>query len=257
MTVKISGFSFVHNALDGGYPIVEAIKSVQPYVDEVVVVDMQSTDGTRELLECLKVKIVDGVWRPSDGKSVDCLNEAHALNVKCSGDIIIHFEADEVYDPQLINVLELNIRNHGIKSAKVARTQVCQNFQRIRWYPWPVHRVFEPGTVTKAGHTTKEDLQGDNIVNLGQEFGMLWDVTFCFRDNLRQRIANSRSLYGEAKPGYKFVPPHFAQKWDLDEVEFEELLNQPHWEYQTTFINIPNILKRLIGITDYKKSLKV
>jgi hypothetical protein len=33
----ISGFTFIHNAISSGYP----------YVDEMVVVDMQSTDGTR------------------------------------------------------------------------------------------------------------------------------------------------------------------------------------------------------------------
>lgn len=82
---------------------------------------------------------------------------------------------------------------------------------------------------------------------------MLWDVTFNFRDNLRARVANSKYLYGEDKLGYKFVPDHFAKKWDLNEDEFEELITQPHWEYRNTFISIPEILRPLVGVTDYQR----
>lgn len=250
----ISAFSFCHNALEGGYPIIEAIKSVQHYVDEIVVVDMQSDDGTRKLLEQLKVRIIPGVWREGGQGYVDCLNDAHALNVECKGSVIIHFEADEVYDQTLISNISHAIHYKKLKHLAVSRIQICQNFQRIRWYPCPVHRVFTLGSVTKAGHTTKEDLDGaSNILKWDQDQGLLWDVTFNFRDNLRKRVANSQYLYGEDRPGYKFVPDHFAKKWDLDETEFEELLLQVHWEYHDTFINIPEVLKPLLGVTDYQR----
>lgn len=156
----ISGFSFVHNALEGGYPIVEAIKSIQHYVDEIVVVDMQSDDGTRQLLEKLPVRIIPGIWREGGQGYVDCLNDAHAQNVECRGNVIIHFEADEVYDQTLIGNISHLINYKNLRHLKVSRIQICQNFQRIRWYPCLVHRVFTPGSVTKAGHTTKEDLGG-------------------------------------------------------------------------------------------------
>lgn len=47
MAMKIS----IHNDIEGGYPFVEAIEAVRGYVDNVYVVDMQSTDGTRGILE--------------------------------------------------------------------------------------------------------------------------------------------------------------------------------------------------------------
>ena len=52
--MKVSGFTFVHNALAGGYPVAEAIAAVKPHVDEVVAVDMGSDDGTREVLDRLR-----------------------------------------------------------------------------------------------------------------------------------------------------------------------------------------------------------
>lgn len=35
--MKISGFTFVHNGITGGYPFAEAISAVKPYVDELAV----------------------------------------------------------------------------------------------------------------------------------------------------------------------------------------------------------------------------
>jgi hypothetical protein len=106
MTTSISGFTFIHNALESGYPIIEAIRAVQPYVDEVVVVDMESADGTRELLEKIgndfvnpygeqyaPIIIIDGRW---GNKAGETLREAHSKYIECSGDVIVHFEADAI-----------------------------------------------------------------------------------------------------------------------------------------------------------------
>ena len=49
--MEISGFTFAHNAIDSGYPIIEAIDAVMSWVDSLYVVDMQSTDTTRQVLK--------------------------------------------------------------------------------------------------------------------------------------------------------------------------------------------------------------
>jgi hypothetical protein len=124
-----SGFTFIHNAIESGYPIVEAIRSVQPFVDDVIVVDMQSTDGIRETLNKLKVRIINGFWGNQAGET---LCQAHSLYRRCSGDIIIHFEADEVYEPQLLENI-IHLINQGVTDIAVHRLQLEQNFQRCRW----------------------------------------------------------------------------------------------------------------------------
>jgi len=43
--MKVSGFTFGHNLVEGGYPLVEALLSVYPYVSEMVAVDIESTDN--------------------------------------------------------------------------------------------------------------------------------------------------------------------------------------------------------------------
>src|SRR3954467_2993440 len=66
--MKVSGFTFIRNAVKNDYPIVEAITSILPLCDEFIVMAGNSDDGTRELIEAIgspKIKIIDSVWDDS------------------------------------------------------------------------------------------------------------------------------------------------------------------------------------------------
>ncbi|OHX66955.1 glycosyltransferase family protein [Flammeovirga pacifica] len=62
--MKISGFSFIKNAIKYDYPVVEAITSILPLCDEFVVAVGNCDDGTRELIENIdpKIRIIDTIW---------------------------------------------------------------------------------------------------------------------------------------------------------------------------------------------------
>ncbi|MES2732551.1 MAG: glycosyltransferase family 2 protein [Bacteroidota bacterium] len=63
--MKIAGFSFVRNAIQYDYPIVEAITSILPICDEFVVAVGQSDDNTLELIRSIqsdKIKIIETIW---------------------------------------------------------------------------------------------------------------------------------------------------------------------------------------------------
>ena len=63
--MKISGFSFIRNAIKFDYPIKESILSILPLCDEFVVCIGNSDDNTLELIESInsrKIKIVHSVW---------------------------------------------------------------------------------------------------------------------------------------------------------------------------------------------------
>ncbi|HEV7622183.1 MAG TPA: glycosyltransferase family 2 protein, partial [Flavisolibacter sp.] len=63
--MKVTGFSFIKNAVKFQYPIVEALSSILPLCDEVVVAVGKSEDDTRDLVASIdpkKIKILDTVW---------------------------------------------------------------------------------------------------------------------------------------------------------------------------------------------------
>ena len=62
--MKVTGFSFIKNAVSFQYPVEEAIRSILPLCDEVVVAVGGSEDGTRELVASIgpKVRIIDTDW---------------------------------------------------------------------------------------------------------------------------------------------------------------------------------------------------
>lgn len=238
----ISAFTFVHNAIKGGYPIREAIEAVRFYCDEIVVVDARSTDGTRELLNNLSVRILDAEWGEDGGET---LKRLHAMHTECEHDIILHFEADEVYDEKLLN----EIKRTGSNDLRVWRLQVEQNFQRIRWYPELVHRLFKKGSVTKEGHTTNRP---DGAVCSG---GYLWDCTNCYRDNYFDRITQQSKLRKNTTtpdPMYLMVPKHCIQPVQLTREQAEEYLKEPHWTWTETPLAIPRILESQLGKTKYE-----
>lgn len=242
--MKYSGFTFVHNAFTGGYPIREAIGAVAPYVDEVVAVDMQSTDGTRKLLENLGCRIIDGEWGT---KAEGTLQKNHGLHVDCRHDNIIHFEADEVWDDLLLDYAVLE----ETKNALCYRVQVEQNFQRMRWAHHKVHRIFQRGKATKdmnRGHTTVEhDTVGWCIP---PDFGLIWDCTYCFRDNWKGRAEQNAKLWGE-EPQYKrCTPEHFLYPPMVDDVE--AFLCEEHWKFRASPFQLPHVLRPLVGKTKYE-----
>jgi len=98
--MRISGFTFVRNAIDLYYPVVESITSILPICDEFVIAAGDSTDGTTELLRSIndpKIKIIETVWDPKQfvrGAS-NAIQSNIALDA-CTGDWAFYLQADEV-----------------------------------------------------------------------------------------------------------------------------------------------------------------
>ena len=62
--MKVSGFTFIRNAIIYDYPVVESIKSILPLCDEFIVAVGNSEDQTRLLIESIsdsKIKIIDTI----------------------------------------------------------------------------------------------------------------------------------------------------------------------------------------------------
>jgi hypothetical protein len=63
--MKVAGFTFIRNAVQNDYSIVEAINSILPICDEFIIAHGNSTDATLDLLKSIKsdkIKMIQTTW---------------------------------------------------------------------------------------------------------------------------------------------------------------------------------------------------
>lgn len=239
--MKISGFTFGHNLVEGGFAFVEAILSVYPYVSEMVSVDIESTDNTRHVFEQLGCRILDGKLN-----GTDTVNDAFKLHTACQGDLIIFFEADEVFDERPLDAISWAI-DRGKRDIAVYRIQVTQNFQRIREYPIPVHRIFPNGGGSYVQHPTRLPDYPVHVLPPGA--GYLWDCSNVFVGNWKTRKANQAKFFGQ--PRNIYVPGHFTEHFEFWSNQEDEELRADYWRWATSPFKLPDILRPLVGQAVY------
>ncbi|WAC10444.1 glycosyltransferase family 2 protein [Dyadobacter pollutisoli] len=100
--MKISGFTIIRNAVINDYPIVEAITSILPVVDEMLVSVGYSDDDTLELIRNIgsdKIRIVESEWDMSlrEGGKVLAVETDKALRqISPDTDWAFYIQGDEV-----------------------------------------------------------------------------------------------------------------------------------------------------------------
>ena len=62
--MKVSGFTFVRNAVKFDYPVVESIMSILPVCDEFIVAVGNSEDETRALIESIHSEKIRIIYSP-------------------------------------------------------------------------------------------------------------------------------------------------------------------------------------------------
>ncbi|MFM9908941.1 MAG: glycosyltransferase family 2 protein [Chitinophagaceae bacterium] len=104
--MKISGFTIIKNAIKNDYPIKEAILSILPVVDEMIIALGDSDDDTASLIESIsspKIRIVHSVWDPSinTGGSILAVETNKAFEyISADSDWAFYIQADEVVHEQ-------------------------------------------------------------------------------------------------------------------------------------------------------------
>lgn len=100
--MKISGFTIIRNAVKNDYPIAEAINSILPVVDEMIVSVGNSEDETEQLIQSLnspKIRIVHSVWDPNireGGRILAIETDKAFAHVSPDSDWAFYIQADEV-----------------------------------------------------------------------------------------------------------------------------------------------------------------
>lgn len=114
--MKVSGFTFIRNAIELGYPIEESIASVLPICDEFVIAAGDSHDGTTELLERIdspKIKLIHTRWDPAlFVRGAIFAQQTNVALQACSGDWAFYIQADEVVHERDLAIIEVRLRDY-------------------------------------------------------------------------------------------------------------------------------------------------
>ena len=114
--MKVSGFTFLRNAVINGYPFEESIRSILPIVDEFVCVIGEGEDDTRERVIAIadpKIRVIDSQWNENmQDRGFVYGQQKMIAQFNCTGDWAFYLEGDEVlHESEMSNIRETMQRN--------------------------------------------------------------------------------------------------------------------------------------------------
>jgi hypothetical protein len=147
--MKVSGFTILRNGIKYGYPFREAIRSILPVCDELVVALGNSEDESRKAVEQLndpRIRIIDTVWdenlRQGGAVLADETNKAFKA-ISPDSDWAFYIQADEVVHEKYLlairAVMEQHLSNKAVDGLLFKYLHFWGSYDYVgsssRWYP--------------------------------------------------------------------------------------------------------------------------
>jgi len=116
--MKVTGFTFIKDAIQYDYPIIEAIKSILPICTHFVVAVGKSNDETLKLIQSIesdKIKIIETVWDETQrqGGRVLALETDKAYQaIDDDSDWCFYIQGDEVVHEKYLPVIENAMKSY-------------------------------------------------------------------------------------------------------------------------------------------------
>lgn len=278
MQPKISAACFIRDNQVGAFCLWESLCTFLPLVDEYVILDFGSTDGTLELLFRLakqnpKIKVhqrkfAEGeIAREREKIFATMANEVIGL---CQFDVILYHQADEIAHEDLIPKIQAELEKpigEDWRGLSFIRYQLQENFQRMKWLPHVVKRFGLKKDFLFVGDGMNAEKYGDGILvgdvpmceweTLYKERYteipsnmMLLDVSMTggFLENIEMRRKLHAPLWGESAEILYGVDGGSAnlKEWMMRQ------RNNPNWTKRSSPFNIPAVMMGLVGETKYK-----
>ena len=280
MLPKITACCFIRDTYTGAFCLWESMAQIIPLVDEYIVMDCGSTDGTLEELANLaelnpKIKIVHGNLlrtyadgRPDNRVFADLANE---LVMMAKNEIVFYHQADEIFHEDLIKILRemLDDSGVGLKEVSFLRYQLKNNFQEMKWYPHVVKRIGLKYNFRFTGDGMNAENYGDAPLIGGvsnQDFQtnykgreteidtnkMILDVSMTggFLENILMRRQLHAPIWNEDPNQLYGVAPNGQPVNTLEWIE--EQRKSGTWNIPATPFNIPEIMRYHVGKQKYE-----
>lgn len=269
MSYNLSGCVFIKDTFKGAFCLFESMYQLMPLCDEFIVMDLGSTDGTLETLKEIeahnpKVRIVHGNFYEQDAAIFAHL--ANDLIAMCNHPHVLYYQSDEIWHEDLVELTRQAL-DEGKRDLLFWRVQLKYNFQYIKWFPHPVHRIGPKDNFdfTNDGMNTSRVFDSTMVSNYGlgefTQWGdkyktnpvalptneMILDVslTGAFLDNIPDRRRMHLPFWGEGD-----VMPADEGGLSVDSW-YEQQGHKAEWGLHSTKFNIPEIMKYHLGKRKY------
>ena len=163
--MKVAGFTIIKNAVVNDFPIVEAIKSILPIVDEMIVLIGDSTDDTIALIEAIgdpKIKIHHSICNKNLRKGGAVLAEETDLTLdgKRQSHYEMYLEAMEACGANTTGVLSFLSEVHSLQNIFVAikQSSLHPNVKSFLDFTFRVIEEGKPHEIAAAFTFGREDL---------------------------------------------------------------------------------------------------
>ncbi len=199
----MSTLSVVINTLNEAKELPSVVTSVKKLADEIVVVDMESTDGTASEAKNLGAKVFSH-------KKLQYVEPARNFGIsKATGDWILVLDVDEVVPASLAKKIKEIIKNPEADYYRIPRKNIIFGkwIQHSRWWPDYNIRLFKKGfviwseeihkvPVTKGKGADLPDKEGLAIIHNNYK-----DIDEYLQKSLRYSKIQAEEF---VKNGYKF-----------------------------------------------------
>lgn len=171
-SMKITGVTIIRNAVKNDYPVVEAINSILPMVDEMIVSIDRGEDSTEQLIRSIasdKIHIVYSDWDMSlrKGGKVYALETDKAIaHVSADTDWIFYIQADEAihekYYTTILQAAEKYRTNDKVQGLLFKYLHFYATYDYVgdsrKWYNYEVRMIKNDKRITSY-----KDAQGFRI----------------------------------------------------------------------------------------------
>lgn len=247
--MKISGFTFVRNAIKYDYPIIESIQSILPICNEFVVLVGKSDDDTLNLIQNIrseKIKIFESTWEDSlrEGGRVLAVETDKAFSkIANDSDWAFYLQADEVVHEKYLETIKTeclqNINNQKIDGLLFKYKHFYGSYDYLgtssRWYKNEI-RVIKN---TKKIYSYK-DAQGfrkdkDKKLNVKPIDAFIYHYGWVKPPSkMKEKLNNFHSLWHEGKDLEKRLVS--ADEFDYSDIDGLKKFEETH----------PNVMKNRI-----------
>ena len=253
--MKISGFTFIRNAIKFDYPVQAAINSILPICDEVVVCVGNSDDNTLELIKDInssKIKIIHSVWDDSLKKGGEILavetDKAFAA-VADDSDWAFYIQGDEVihekdYD-HILKTMNAHKNDPNVECLVFNYLHFYGNYKYIadsrKWYRREMRIIRNDKTIhsyrdAQGFRRNEKKLKGKLIDASVYHYGWVKNPYL-----QKQKILNFNTLYSNDKENLILKQSELYDYKNIDSLQLftgthplsiQNRINEMNWEFE-------------------------